>query len=145
MLASFLNHVFVDGISFTFAVFFPEFLAAFDAGVGKTTLVGSLLVGTYLLSGPIASGLTNKFGCRAVCIVGGVIASLSFFAASYATSINFLMMTYGVSAGTYSCTLLKYISIVHAHVQVLYSDTDHQPALLSRAKQSNYSSLGRIT
>ena len=99
VLASFLNHVFVDGISFTFGVFFPEFLKEFGAGVGKTTLIGSLLVGTYLLTGPVASGLTNKYGCRAVCIVGGLIASVSFFIASFSTSINFLMLTYGVMAG----------------------------------------------
>ena len=51
VLASFLNHVFVDGISFTFGVFYIQFLDHFQAGSGKTALVGSLLVGTYLMTG----------------------------------------------------------------------------------------------
>ena len=51
VFASFLNHVIVDGISFTFGVFYMEFLEYFKAGKAKTALVGSLLCGTYLLTG----------------------------------------------------------------------------------------------
>ena len=51
VLASFLNHVLVDGISFTFGVFYIEFLDEFQASTSKTSLVGSLLVGTYLMTG----------------------------------------------------------------------------------------------
>ena len=41
----------VDGISFTFGVFYIEFAREFQAGTSKTSLVGSLLVGTYLMTG----------------------------------------------------------------------------------------------
>lgn len=51
VFASFINHVVVDGITFTFGVFYLEFLEFFKASKGKTSLVGSLLAGFYLMSG----------------------------------------------------------------------------------------------
>ena len=51
VFASFINHVIVDGITFTFGMFYMEFLDYFGASKGKTALVGSLLAGFYLMSG----------------------------------------------------------------------------------------------
>ncbi len=51
VFASFVNHVVVDGITFTFGVFYMEFLEFFGESKGKTALVGSLLAGFYLLTG----------------------------------------------------------------------------------------------
>ena len=51
VFASFMNHVIVDGIAFTFGVFYVEFLEYFKESKGKTSLVGSLLAGCYLLIG----------------------------------------------------------------------------------------------
>ena len=51
VFASFCVHVIVDGITFTFGVFYMEFLTAFGESKGKTALVGSLLAGFYLMSG----------------------------------------------------------------------------------------------
>jgi MCP family monocarboxylic acid transporter-like MFS transporter 14 len=51
VLASFANHIIVDGIAFTFGVFYEDFLEYFQAGSGKTALVGSLLSGFYLITG----------------------------------------------------------------------------------------------
>lgn len=51
ILASFLNHVIVDGICFTFAIFLSPLQKHFQSGAGKTNLAGSLLSGGYLLAG----------------------------------------------------------------------------------------------
>ena len=51
VFASFMNHIIVDGIAFTFGVFFNEFNEYFGESKGKTALVGALLSGCYLLSG----------------------------------------------------------------------------------------------
>jgi len=51
VIASFINHIIVDGIAFTFGVFYEDFLDYFEAGSGKTALVGSLLSGFYLITG----------------------------------------------------------------------------------------------
>ena len=51
VMASFFNHVIVDGIAYTFGVFYVEFLEEFKESKSKTALVGSLLAGCYLFSG----------------------------------------------------------------------------------------------
>lgn len=45
------------------------------------------------------SALANKFGCRAVCIAGAVMASAAFVLSTFSTSVNMLMLTYGVMGG----------------------------------------------
>ena len=57
VFASFLVHVIVDGITFTFGVFYMEFLEYFGESKGKTALVGSLLAGFYLMSGELMTSI----------------------------------------------------------------------------------------
>lgn len=51
VLASFLCNVIVDGIAYTFGLFFEEFVRHFDTTKGKVALCGSLLNGCYLGAG----------------------------------------------------------------------------------------------
>jgi hypothetical protein len=51
VLASFINHIIVDGIGYTFGIFYVEFLEYFGESQGKTSFVGSLLTGLCQLSG----------------------------------------------------------------------------------------------
>lgn len=89
----------VDGIGYAFGVLLPIFAEHFEESKGKVSLVGSLLFGVYLCSGPIASGLVNKFGCRPVTIAGSIIASVGFLLGSFAPNLNILILTYGVLGG----------------------------------------------
>jgi MFS transporter, MCT family, solute carrier family 16 (monocarboxylic acid transporters), member 9 len=52
-----------------------------------------------LLSGPIASYLTDRYGCRKVTIVGSITASLGFLLSSMCNSMEMLFITFGVIAG----------------------------------------------
>lgn len=53
-LASFFNHIIVDGFAFTFGVFYPRILESFpEAGDAAIALVGSLMAGTYFLGGRV--------------------------------------------------------------------------------------------
>lgn len=45
------------------------------------------------------SGLCNKFGCRAVCIAGSIIACAAFVLSTFSVNVNMLMLTYGVFGG----------------------------------------------
>lgn len=54
------------------------------------------------LTGPITSGLVNKFGCRVVTITGSVIAATGFILGSFAPNIDILILTYGVLGGKYN-------------------------------------------
>ena len=51
VFASFINHVIVDGVAFTFGIFYMEFMRHFESSKSQTALVGSLLAGFYLMAG----------------------------------------------------------------------------------------------
>lgn len=47
------------------------------------------------------SALANKYGCRAVCIAGSIISCVAFVLSTFSTSVNMLMLTYGVMGGSF--------------------------------------------
>lgn len=51
VVASFVNHIIVDGVAFTFGIFYMEFMKYFQSSKSETALVGSLLAGFYLMAG----------------------------------------------------------------------------------------------
>lgn len=89
----------VDGIAYTFGVFLGSFVDYYGEPKGKTAWVGSLLSGMYLSAGPIVSALTNKYGCRAVCIAGSLISTTAFVLSTFSPTVNILMLTYGFMGG----------------------------------------------
>ncbi|KMQ96501.1 monocarboxylate transporter 3-like isoform x2 protein [Lasius niger] len=99
VFASFMCNMIVDGIAYTFGVFLGEFVKYFGEGKGKTAWVGSLLSGMYLSAGPVVSALTNKYGCRAVCMAGSFLGAAAFVLSTFSSSVNMLMMTYGIMGG----------------------------------------------
>lgn len=99
VFASFMCNMIVDGIAYTFGLFLNDFINYYGVTKTKASLVGSLLSGVYLMAGPIVSALTNKYGCRVVCIAGSCISAVAFALSIFSTSINMLMMTYGVLGG----------------------------------------------
>ena len=54
MISSFLVMVIVDGVCYTYSVFFNELLDYFGASRGKTALVGALVPACYLLVGTMS-------------------------------------------------------------------------------------------
>uniref|UniRef100_A0A5S6Q002 Major facilitator superfamily (MFS) profile domain-containing protein n=1 Tax=Trichuris muris TaxID=70415 RepID=A0A5S6Q002_TRIMR len=99
VFASFMANTVVDGIAYSFGIMLPELHSYFKGSVQTVAWVGSVLVGVYSLTGPVASGMINKFGARAVCITGAVIGALGFVCSTWATSLPVLMLTYGVLGG----------------------------------------------
>ncbi|KAK9751246.1 Major Facilitator Superfamily [Popillia japonica] len=99
VFASFMCNMIVDGIAYTFGVFLGEFVTYYGEPKGKTAWAGSLLSGMYLSAGPIVSALTNKYGCRAVCVAGGLISTVAFVLSTFSPTVNILMLTYGLMGG----------------------------------------------
>jgi MFS family permease len=99
VFASFMINAIADGITFSFGVFYVEFLDYFGEGKAKTAWIGSLFMAMPLLSGPIASFLTDRYGCRKVTIVGSILACAGFVLSTLATSIEVLFLTFGILAG----------------------------------------------
>lgn len=89
----------VDGIAYTFGVFLMELVNYYDVPAGNMAWVGSLLSGMYLSAGPIVSALTNKYGCRTVCIAGSLISTAAFVLSTFSPTVNVLMITYGFMGG----------------------------------------------
>jgi MFS family permease len=99
LFAVFVNHVIVDGLMFSYAYFKLEFMEYFGKSDAETTLIGSILNATCLLTGAVAGMLINRFGCRTVAMAGSVIATIGFCSSVFCTSTTALMITYGAIAG----------------------------------------------
>lgn len=62
-------------------------------GVGEVGSIGTVA------PGPLCSVCVNRFGCRPVMLVGGLLASLGMVAASFCRSVIELYLTTGVLTG----------------------------------------------
>lgn len=99
VFASFLINMIADGITFSFGIFNVEFLKYFGDSKGKTAWIGSIFMASPLLSGPIASYLTDRYGCRKVTMVGSITAAIGFLLSAFCDSMEMLFITFGVIAG----------------------------------------------
>jgi len=99
VLSSFIIHIIADGIVYSFGIFFIEFIDYFNSTHGETAWIASILVGLTLGSGPIASVITNKYGCRPCTMAGGVVASIGLILGVFSPSIQILYLTFGLLAG----------------------------------------------
>ncbi|XP_063534320.1 monocarboxylate transporter 4-like [Cydia strobilella] len=97
--SSFIISMIADGISFSFGLLYIEFLEEFGASKSTTAWIGSLFIAVPLLSGPVMSALVDRYGCRSMTILGGIISTLGFVLASVSTTIETMMLTFGVIAG----------------------------------------------
>lgn len=99
VFASFMVNLIADGVTLSFGVIFVEFLNYFEESKGKTAWIGSLFMAMPLLSGPIASFLTDRYGCRKVTIAGSILAAFGFVLSAFAQSMEVLCLTFGVISG----------------------------------------------
>ncbi|XP_071114749.1 monocarboxylate transporter 13-like [Haliotis cracherodii] len=99
VFASFFSHAMFFGINLSFGVIYVFLLKYFDMNRGDTAWIGSIPTGLLSMVAPVAGILTDKYDCRAVTISGAVIASSGFVISSFATSIDYLYISYGVLVG----------------------------------------------
>ena len=64
-----------------------------------TAGIVSLFHAVPLLSGPVASALTDRYGCRKMTILGSLLATAGFLLSSVANSIEVLYLTFGIMSG----------------------------------------------
>lgn len=99
VFASFVISMIVDGISFSFGLIYTELLVYFNESKSKTAWIGALFLAVPLMSGPILSNLVDKYGCRRMTFIGGLLAGSGFALASLSNSIEMLYVTFGFIAG----------------------------------------------
>ncbi|XP_001945535.1 monocarboxylate transporter 14 isoform X2 [Acyrthosiphon pisum] len=110
VFASLMICLISDGISFSFGLLYIEFLKEFQESKSKTAWIGSLFMAVPLILGPVGSALVDKFGCRKMTILGGVISGLGFIISSFADSIEMVFFTFGFLSGLGLC--LCYVTAV---------------------------------
>ncbi|KAF5289772.1 hypothetical protein FQA39_LY03689 [Lamprigera yunnana] len=99
VFSSLIISMIADGISFSFGLLYIEFLNEFGATKSVTSWIGSLFMAVPLLTGPIMSALVDRYGCRTMTIIGGIVSGFGFVLSSYARSITMMYITFGVIAG----------------------------------------------
>lgn len=104
VFASFMCNMIVDGIIFSFGMFLTDIQTDLKATKSQVSLVSSLMAGFYLMAGPFVSALANRYGFRLVAIVGSIVGGIAFILSYFATSVQYLWISYGVIGGK----LIKY-------------------------------------
>ncbi|EYC23178.1 hypothetical protein Y032_0016g3158 [Ancylostoma ceylanicum] len=99
VLAAFFSNLIVDGVCTCFTEFKSSYSQHFHSSDAATALIGSLLIGVYLLVGPVVGGLVNKYGARKVVIGGAFISGTAFLISVASPNIYFFMLIYGVLGG----------------------------------------------
>ncbi|KAK6110160.1 Major Facilitator Superfamily protein [Brugia pahangi] len=100
VLASFFANVIVDGIIYSIGETLVEIWEQdFRTTSMQASIVQSLLTGFYFLAGPMASGLTNLFGCRLVVIAGSITTFVGFILSSIVPTLSLLYITFGIIGG----------------------------------------------
>jgi hypothetical protein len=97
--SSLIIHFVMDGITYALGTYLTVFVESFGVSQGEASIVHSLLPAVTLSTGPIASILTNRFGCRNTTIIGTLIAFLGFLISIFVRKFFFLYITIGVIVG----------------------------------------------
>jgi len=99
VMAAFLVNMIADGVTFSFGVMFDELQEDFESSAAVTAGVVSMFHAVPLLTGPLATWLTDRYGCQTVTVVGSVIASAGFLLAAFSNHILLLYLFFGIVAG----------------------------------------------
>ncbi|XP_051898820.1 monocarboxylate transporter 3 [Pristis pectinata] len=93
----------ITGFSYAFpkavSVYFKELMHDFHIGYSDTAWISSIILAMLYGSGPLCSIMVNRFGCRPVMLVGGLLASSGMIIASFSINITQLYMSAGVVTG----------------------------------------------
>lgn len=99
VLSSLVISLIQDGISFSFGTLYTEFVEEFQASKSSTSWIGSLFLSVPLMTGPLMSALVDKYGCRAMTILGGFVSAGGFILSYFAKSVVVMYLTFGVISG----------------------------------------------
>ncbi|KAL7737711.1 hypothetical protein ACLKA6_006106 [Drosophila palustris] len=99
VFASLMISLIWDGLSFSFGLINTQLLAYFGESKSKTAWISSLFFSVPLLMGPIWSNLVDKYGCRKMTILGGLVSAIGFSVSSLCNSVEMLMVTFGIISG----------------------------------------------
>lgn len=98
-LAGFIAQFVILGLQNNTGILYKALLEEFKASKGDTAWVISIGLGMMFLFAPVTSALCERFGCRIVAFVGGLLGVLGFVLSSFVTDVHRLYVTFGVLWG----------------------------------------------
>ncbi|CAF1233268.1 unnamed protein product [Rotaria sordida] len=99
LIACFVINMIIDGFLYAFGAISDDLKQHFVCQEWAVSLVISIACSCYSLSAPLASALCNKWGCRSITMIGGIIAGLSVAASVYAPSIRIMWLLFDFIGG----------------------------------------------
>lgn len=97
--AMLINILIPGGAIKSFGVLFPEFISGMNATPSQASWIPSLCYFLYSFLGPLSSILSVKYSYRFVTILGAGFCSAGMIITRWATSIEYLYLSYGVMVG----------------------------------------------
>ncbi|KFD64332.1 hypothetical protein M514_09911 [Trichuris suis] len=118
--ASLLTNVLVDGVLFTSGhVLQPAWSDYFEVGAGEAALPIAIMIAVYMMAGPFASSMADKYGSKLVAKLGSIITVLSLFFSAAVNSIIGLSVTFGIMAGFgYSFLSMASVSVIGEYFEM---------------------------
>ncbi|XP_045201696.2 monocarboxylate transporter 13-like [Mercenaria mercenaria] len=98
-MAAFVAHLITHGIVYSFGILFLTLEDNFNGTKAELSWIPSLTTGTLYLIGPVASIMINRYGCRAVSVVGSILGFLGYLASIFVRHLYMLYITMGIVAG----------------------------------------------
>ncbi|MBM4764676.1 OFA family MFS transporter [Bacillus sp. B15-48] len=100
------------GAAYSWSVFRGPLVEYFGATPSQATLPYTISLALMPISMIIAGKIQDKRGPKLTMLIGGLIFSISYLLAGFATNIQFMYFTYGVLGGAslgavYSCTVVN--------------------------------------
>ncbi|CAF1273343.1 unnamed protein product [Rotaria sordida] len=99
LVACFLINMIIDGFLYAFGAISDDLKTHHKCQEWAVSLVISIACSCYLLSAPLASALCNKWGCRPIGIIGGIIAAAAVATSVFAPNIQFMWLLFGFIGG----------------------------------------------
>ncbi|XP_071086236.1 monocarboxylate transporter 14-like [Haliotis cracherodii] len=99
LVASYMNQFLLSGVCYMGGMFQVVLLEHFQEGVGVTAWVTSVYASLMLVAGPLACVITSYFDCRTSVMLGGLLLAGGLVASSFATSLSYLFVSFGLTAG----------------------------------------------
>ena len=119
VFASFFCVFILDGIGYSFGVFFEPLLVDMVEGRGVLSMAGSLQVGVYGFSSPVVAKIIRKYGERIPCIIGAIIAAGGLLLASFSSDMWILLLSYSIITGIgFGLMYIPSVVIVSKHFLV---------------------------
>ena len=94
-----LSNIIVQGINNCFGGIISTIIVEFESNLASVSLVPSIHSAAYYFAGFICSILVKRYSFRSLVFIGGIGSCIAFVASFYASSINSLIIWYGLLGG----------------------------------------------